>query len=188
MDKQMVVDAINYLIKSDNYVRLSKLIIEIIDNWEFQPMVFADRLTILNSLINIGLDNRAALDRLLTLAEEKRRVVPKLKRADYQRNLMRERRIRLHKVIALEQSKRGRPLTPAEKERRTTQAAATWSKEKDKFIKAKGKLSWFERNEAIEEFWKMVDFKLDTNLATEGVDDSALARPRGRPKAANAGK
>ena len=185
MDKQMVVDAINYLIKSDNYVRLSKLILEIIDNWEHQPMVFADRLTILNSLINIGLDNRAALDRLLTLAEEKRRVVPKLKRADYQRNLMRERRIRLQKVIALEEAKRGRPLTPAERERYTTQATAMWTKEKDKFLKAKGELSWFERNDAIEEFWKMIDFKLDTNLATQGVAEEKVIRPRGRPKVAN---
>lgn len=181
MDKQMVVDAINYLIKSESYTRLSKVIYEIIDNWEHQPMVFADKLAVLNALVDVGMDNRAALDRLMALAEKKRMIVPKLKRADYQKNLMRDRRVRLQKALALEESRIGRAMNATERAKHSAKLTEIWNTEKAKFLDARGELSWKERNTATEDFWQMIDTKLDANLATEQVPSTALQRKRGRP-------
>lgn len=182
MDKQLVVDAINYLIKSESYPRLSKLIYEIIDNWEHQPMVFADKLTVLNALVDVGLDNRSALDRLMSLAAERRKNVPKLKRADYQRDLMRERRVRIQKALTLEESRLRKTLTATERAKHQAKLLELWNAEKAKFLAERGDLSWKERNAATDEFWQMIDAKLDANIMAEQIPETALKRKRGRPK------
>lgn len=163
--KSKVVEAVNFLIESPNYTRLIKEMTDIIERWDTHPMVYGGQLAILNAVIDVGLENREAFERLIKLMDEKRKLIPTVKRMDYQRDLMRDRRIRANKAIELHELTHG-SMTTSQKAQFTKDLQARWRKARDEFIKAKGDLGWAERNAAAGEFWADVDRKLDINLAT----------------------
>jgi hypothetical protein len=129
-------------------------------------MAYAGELTPLNALLDVGLQSREAFEKLLKLVEQKRKLRPKQRRVDYQRDLMAQRRARIAKAIDLEELQHGEMDAKA-REAFTKAIQGRWAEAKNKFIKAQGELSWEERNKKTNEFWKSVDDKLDANIAFE---------------------
>ena len=164
MDKQAVVDAVNYLIQSENSTKLINEITEVIENWDMYPMAFDGKLKCLNALIDVGLESREAFENLVKLIESKRKLIPTLKRADYQRDLMRERRARFAKALELHELTKGPLKSNKERKKATDELRARWAKARVDYIKSKGDLSWKERNVASGEFWEQVDRNLDKSL------------------------
>ena len=174
MDNKEVIAAIMYLIQSDRYASLIREITEIIENWDMHPMYYGGHLSVLNALIELGIGDRqttsgstgrTAFEGVVRLIEERRKLIPPLKRVDYQRDLMRERRARIAKALELHERTTGRSIrgTP-ERQRLSADIQARWNKARAEFIKARGKLSWKDRNAAGGEFWAMIDEKLNENL------------------------
>lgn len=164
VDKSNVVKAVNFLIQSPNYTRLIREITDIIERWDTHPMAYGGELTILNALIDVGLESRTAFENLVSLIDSKRRLLPDIKRIDYQRDLMRERRARVNKAMELHELSGHELGGAADKKQFATDIQARWKKARDEFIKGKGKLSWKERNAAAQEFWDMIDRQLDENI------------------------
>ena len=159
--KIAVVEAINFLIQSPTYTHRIREITDIIERWSTHPSAYEGELQFLNSLIDVGLENRDAFERLVSLIDSKRKLVPEIKRIDYQRDLMRQRRARMAMAMEVHVLS-GNTLASAEDKKlfaATTQAR--WSEARDAFIQARGSLSWKERNAAAQEFWDKVDRQLD---------------------------
>lgn len=165
MDKARIAEGLSLLVNTKEYTKRVKQITDIIDAWEDTPMLFGGALEPLNALIDVGLLNREALDKLLALAQAKRRTVPQAKRVDYQRSLMRDKRERLYKAVELEELVRGAPLKGATKTKYMRDTQGRWMAERNAYIAAKGNLSWKERNQAANEFWANVDAQLAKDLA-----------------------
>lgn len=162
--KQRVTDAVNFLIASDQYGRLIREITDIIERWNVRPMAFAGKLECLNAMIDVGVENREAFERLVELIEQKRSILPEIRRVDYQRKIMQDRRARQGRAIELHELVTGKPITGTERAKFIKDLQARWRKERDAFIAGKGELSWSDRNDAANEFWDLVDAKLDQNL------------------------
>jgi len=179
MDKTKIAAGLSLLISSTAFVRRVAQIKDIVVNWDDTPMLFGGALEPLNALVDVGLTNPEVLDKLVALAQQKRRAVPQSKRVDYQRELMREKRERLTKAIQLEELVRGNPLTADKRDqyKRVTQTA--WMRERNEFIASKGNLTWKERNEAANEYWRRVDDKLEKDLAEA---KAVLDRPPAKRK------
>ncbi len=166
---QRATAAVNFLIASPNFARLTNEMTSIIEKWDTHPMVYGPQLDMLNSLIDIGLANRDAFEAVLKLVQSKRALLPKAKRQDYQRQLMRERRTRTAKAVALHEAKYGKMPAPKRKEyiagvhQRWGEARTEWLSQAAGQVD--GKLGWTERNEAIAAFWDTIDRQLDLNLA-----------------------
>lgn len=163
-EKERVLQAVNYLVESDEYARLIREITDTIERFDKRPMVYAGKLELLNILIDVGVANRAAFERLVKLIEEKRKLIPQVRRVDYQRELMAQRRARVAKASELHELTKGRKLTQDERTKFTKDIQARWAKERDTYILAKGNLDWHGRNEATREFWSKVDTTLDANI------------------------
>lgn len=163
VDKQKIVRAVNYLIAAPNYAKLINEMTGIIERWDTHPMAYGGKLDMLNALLDVGLENRDAFEKLLKLVEQKRKLVPQTKRTDYQRQLMRERRARVAKALELAELTSGR-LSAGDRRDREKALMDRWRQARREFIEAKGNLSWAERNEASTEFWNMIDRQLDANL------------------------
>ena len=164
MDKAEVVKAVNFLIQSPNYTRLIREITDIIERWDTHPMAYAGEMKFLSAMIDVGLESRDAFENLVSLIDSKRKLLPDIKRIDYQRDLMRERRARVNKAMELHELNGQLLPTSADKKQFSTDIQVRWKKARDEFIKAKGKLSWKERNAAAQEFWDLVDRQLDENI------------------------
>lgn len=162
-DKQKLVAAVNYLIAAPNYAKLINEMTNIIERWDTHPMAYGGKLEMLNAVVDVGLQNREAFEKLLKLIEQKRKLVPQTKRTDYQRQLMRERRARIAKALELAELTSGR-LSMGERKEREKALIERWRQARDKFIADKGDLGWAERNTASNEFWDMIDRQLDENL------------------------
>ena len=165
VDKKKVVEAVNFLITSPNYAKLINEMTGIIERWDTHPMAYGGKLSMLNAMLDVGLENREAFERLLKLVEGKRHLLPQTKRTDYQRQLMRDRRARLAKAMELSEMTSG-PMTPSQRKMREKELQTRWASARTEYIAKKGKLSWSERNDASNEFWRMIDRQLDANLAT----------------------
>ena len=163
VDKKKVTEAVNFLITSPNYAKLINEMTNIIERWDTHPMAYGGKLSMLNAMIDVGLENRDAFEKLLKLIEGKRKLLPQTKRTDYQRNLMRDRRARLAKAMELAETTTG-PMSPAQRKQREKELQARWASARTEFIAKKGHLSWAERNNASNEFWQMIDRQLDANL------------------------
>lgn len=161
--KAQVRDAVQLLVDAPNYVRIINEMTQIIENWEAHPMAYSGRLMPLNALLEVGLANRSAFEALIQLAEKKRRLVPKLKRVDYQRDLMRERRAREKRALELAELTRG-PMAREQAAQYLRETRERWNDAKRQHVQAKGKLDWSGRNEATREFWEMIDAQLDLNI------------------------
>lgn len=164
MQTQAILEAVNLLIHSDNCTKLINEITEIIEHWDTHPMAYEGRLKPLNTLINVGLESRDAFENLVKLVESKRQLIPVMRRADYQRDLMRERRARFAKALALHEAAQGAIPTPAERRKVEDEIRKRWAKARKEFIEARGKLTWKQRNAAANEFWQLIDRQLDDNL------------------------
>lgn len=164
MASQRVVEAVNYLIEAPNYAALINEMTKIIETWETHPMVYGGKLTCLNALIDVGLQDREAFERVVKLIEEKRKLFPKIRRVDYQRDLMRERRARMAKALELHEAIHG-PLRGAARMAQMQAIQERWAKARDAHMATKGDMSFEQRNEAIREFWNHIDRNLDKNLA-----------------------
>jgi hypothetical protein len=164
MASQRVVEAVNYLIEAPNYAALINEITKIIETWDTHPMVYGGKLTCLNALIDVGLQNREAFERVVKLIEEKRRLLPKIRRVDYQRDLMRERRARMAKALELHEALHGQ-LRGAARMAQMQAIQDRWAKARDNFLAGKGEMNFTQRNDAIREFWEGIDRNLDKNLA-----------------------
>lgn len=161
--KAQVRDAVQLLVDAPNYARIINEMTQIIENWEAHPMAYSGRLMPLNALLEVGLANRNAFEALIQLAEKKRRLVPKLKRVDYQRDLMRERRAREKRALELAELTRG-PMAREQVSQYLRETRERWNEAKRQHVQAKGKLDWSGRNEATREFWEMIDTQLDRNI------------------------
>lgn len=165
MDREKVVEAVNYLIQSDNYTKLINEMTEIIEQWDMHPMAYDGKLKCLNAMIDVGLESRDAFENLVQLIERKRRLIPVIKRVDYQRDLMRERRARFAKALELHELRAGKKFKSAVDRKRATDALRKkWAKERAEFISELGKISWKERNAASGKFWEQLDRQLDESL------------------------
>jgi hypothetical protein len=163
-DRKAIVEAVNYIIVNDRYNQLIREITNIIERWDTHPMAYDGKLKVLNALIDVGLESREAFEKLVALIESRRAQLPDLKRVDYQRDLMRERRARIAKALELHELTQGPITTVKQKEKLTADYTKRWSAARKKFIAGKGKLEWKERNVASGEFWKALDTELDEGL------------------------
>lgn len=163
-DTKLLAEAVNFLIQSDRYVLLMREITEIVERWDTHPMAYDGHLSCLNALIEIGLESREAFENVVTLIEQRRKSIPEIKRVDYQRALMQERRARIAKALELHERSGKTIINSGERKALAEKIQKRWAKEKQEFIKSKGPLSWKERNAAMNEFWKKIDATLDENL------------------------
>lgn len=161
-----IVEAVNYLIHSKDCTARINEITDVIDRWEERPMIYAGHLMQLNALIDIGVEDREAYEKILRLIAERRKLIPAMRRVDYQRELMRERRARVAKAIELQELRHGKMDTKA-KRRFEKEITERWRQAQDEFIKKKGKLKWEARNEAKREFWRTIDDNLEKNIRSE---------------------
>lgn len=162
---QRVVEAVNYLITAPSYASLINEMTRIVETWDTHPMVYGGKLNCLNSLIDVGLKNRDAFEKLIDLTEQKRKLLPKVKRVDYQRELMQARRARLNKAVRLHELMTGHTLTGADRARYVSDLQRRWKEARDADIAARGELTWKQRNDAANQFWDTVDRRLDKNLS-----------------------
>lgn len=159
-----VVEAVNHLVAAPSHTSLVAEMTRIIEQWDTHPMVYGGQLACLNALIDVGLHDREAFERLVDLAAERRRQVPKARRADYQRDLMRERRARQQKALELQELTIGHVLRGSARIAYIEGLQNRWAEAKAEYIKSKGDLTWSERNAAAAEFWAQIDETLDANL------------------------
>lgn len=156
-----VTEAVNYLIAAPNYTRLVNELTNMIEKWDTRPTAFAGRLALLNVLIDIGVDNRECFERLLVLIENKRKQVPITRRQDYQRELMRERRARMSRAVAIRERAQG-PMTPKQRKLFEKKTHAEWMAERNRQVGMN--LPWKERNAAVQAFWSELDMRLEEEL------------------------
>lgn len=180
MDKAKIAQGLSLLVNAKSFVQRVRQINEIVDGWEDTPLLFGGTLEPLNALVDVGLSNREAMTKLIDLAQSKRQQVPVAKRVDYQRHLMREKRERLYKAVELEELVRGASLKGDARKKYMFALQAKWMHERNEFIATKGDLSWKERNEAANLFWRQLDTKLEHDLAEARVvlDKPPLKRKR----------
>lgn len=164
MDKARIAEGLTVLVTGKEFTKRVRQIKEIVADWQDTPLLFGGALEPLNALVDVGLTKPEALDRLIELAVAKRRQVPVAKRIDYQRDLMREKRERLYRALKLEELVRGSPVSGAARKKYMLDTQAKWMAERNAFIKAKGNLSWKQRNDAANEFWLLVDARLEHDL------------------------
>ncbi len=180
MDKARIASALSLLVQTKSFASATKRILLVIEEWPEWPMLFGGAQEPYNALVEVGLANREALDRLFGLAYSKRRLVPQAKRADYQRQLMAERRERIALAIQLEELVRGIKMNLAQREKYKKDVQARWMHERNQYIAKKGSLTWKERNQAANEFWATVDAQLSKDLeeARKVLDRPPVKRKR----------
>ena len=164
--REDVVDAVNFLIHSKECTARINEISEVIDRWDERPMIYTGHLTHLNALIDIGVEDREAFEKVVALINERRKLIPAMRRIDYQRDLMRERRARVAKAIELQELRHG-PMDTKAKRRLEKELGERWREAQQEFLKKKGRMTWEQRNEAKREFWQTVDRNLDENIRAE---------------------
>lgn len=165
MDKARIAAGLTLLVTSKEFTKRVKQIRAIAAEWQDTPLLFGASLEPLNALIDVAVVKPEAFDKLIQLAAAKRKQEPSVKRVDYQRELMREKRERLYKALKLEELMRGRPLDTMARQKYMRETQAMWMAERNAFIKSKGNLNWKQRNEAANEFWRQLDEKLEHDLA-----------------------
>lgn len=164
---ERLVEAVNLLIAAPNYARLINEITRILDEWACHPMTYAGHLSPLNAVIDLGTTNRASFERLIKLIEAKRKLVPETSRVDYQREYMAEKRARLSKALTLQELQKGKFTSAAARKQYSKDVQERWRTAREKFIADKGEISWADRNEAANEFWRGIDTHLDEAIAQE---------------------
>lgn len=174
MDKAALKTAVEYLIGCTKYIEARRSINEAVDLWAKRPMTFAGDLAVLNPLIDLGVASPEALANVFALVERKRRTAPSARKVDYQRDYMRQRRVRINKAVRLEEIVRGKRMTPEERKAYGIATLANWIKQRQEWLGQHSDASWKERNELAGQFWKKVDDQLDHDLSEA---EKVLAAP-----------
>jgi hypothetical protein len=167
LSRQRIAEAVNLLVFAPNCNQLIAEMTAILERWDTHPMAYAGKLSALNAMIDVGLANRNAFERLVKLIEQRRREIPETRRSEYQRDLMRARRARVAKALELHELLDGKVLSGGDRVSKAASIQEGWRAARDRFIADKGKLSWAERNAAAGEFWDRIDHQLDTALKEE---------------------
>lgn len=171
-DLARVAEAANFLILSPAHERLTAEVVSCVDNWDRTPRAFAGKQAVLNALVDVGVDNRASLDRMLDLIEERRKLLPSVRKIDYQRELMRTRRAREYKALLAHERLHGR-VRGAPREAFFRDMRARWAAAKtDHMVKAAGQrgreLTYQEKLDATAAFWAWVDANLADATRAKG--------------------
>ena len=165
VDRTVLKEAVNFLIASRDYVALIKEIETIRDNWEDRRVYFGGDKECLNAMVQLCITDEDGYDRVRHLIDEKRKLVPEAKRNDYQREFMRQLRVRVAKAIKIECIVEGRKhFSPDEKKVREQKLRKSWANRKEQFFAEHGDLSWKERNEQSKVFWESIDIELEQML------------------------
>jgi len=165
MDKEAIKAAVEALIHTTRYVEQKKYVLETVENWDKRQIRFAGEDEPLNALVDLGVESQEALANVLTLIERKRRLVPTARKIDYQRDYMRQRRLRLTKAVKLEEIVRGKRLTKDERDAYKAATLAGWIKRREDVLAKNPEANWKQRNELVATFWEQVDRQLETDLA-----------------------
>jgi hypothetical protein len=163
MDRTTLKQAVEMLIASDEYSSIRREVVDMVSS--DRPKRFADNLETLNSLIELGKDSMEALNNVFSLIERKRRERPSVRKSDYQRDYMRQRRKRIAKAVELESIMRGKAMSPDEKSSFIAAISADWMTKRDKALAQHPEANWTERNRISGDFWQYIDSQLDTELA-----------------------
>jgi hypothetical protein len=158
-----VTEAVNYLIDAPDYSARAQEMTRSIETPK-DRVDYTGSLACLNALLDLGVANRDAFERILKLIEGKRRENPSVAKRDYQRDIMRDRRKRMAKALLLHEARQG----PLKGDTRATEMAAIrarWDRAKAEYLVKEETASGTDRLEAIRNFWAMVDRQLDANIA-----------------------
>jgi hypothetical protein len=177
MDKAALREAAELLIQTSEYISLRRQIKEMVAMHQKRETVFAGGLISLNVLIDLGVRSESALENFFAMVERKRRVTPSIRKVDYQRDYMRQRRTRLANAVRLEEIVRSKQLTPVERRAYEAATLAAWMAKRDELLAAKPDADWKTRNRIVGEFWLSVDRQLAHDLEEA---EKVLAYPGGR--------
>lgn len=163
MDKDEIRQAVELLTDSDNYAELKRELNRLIADKEI-PKRFAGRFTPLNEMIAVHNQDEELFHRLIALVEKSRKKDPETSRTDYQKHHMKQRRARLITAVLIEELRRGKKMTPTEKEKFRDTAQARWMARRDTFLETKGNITWTQKNEFVSAFWRIIDEELEIDL------------------------
>lgn len=163
MDKEEIREAAELLIQSDNYGELKHELMRLIADTGI-PKRFAGKYAPLNALIALHKSREEYYHNMIRFVESSRKKDPETNRTDYQKNHMRQRRARLITAVLIEELRRGRKMTPTEKDAFRSGAQARWMARRDTFLASKGTVSWAKKNDLVAEFWQCIDEELEVEL------------------------
>jgi hypothetical protein len=158
-----VTEAVNYLIDAPDYIVRAQEMTRSIETPKAR-VDYTGSLAPLNALLDLGVANRDAFERILKLVEAKRKDNPNVAKRDYQRDIMRERRKRMAKALLLHEARQG-PLRGEDRTKEMASIRARWSKAKAEYLIDRDVSTGGERLDATRDFWAMVDRQLDANVA-----------------------
>lgn len=162
--KTEIAEALNYLLEMDRPGAAITQIRNAVRDWQTKPIMFAGHLEPLNALLNLGLYDAAAMDRVLAIAEDRLKDQPGERRKDYQRELMRARRQRQYLAIRLKELESGREISGEERKQYMVEVQRRWMSERNKMLKEHPTADWDERNVLIEKFWTDIERRLEANI------------------------
>lgn len=161
MDKSAIKTAVECLIKTTRYIEQKKYVIETVDGWSKRQIRFVGEDDPLNALVDLGLESTEALDNVFALIERKRRAIPRVKKIDYQRDYMRQRRKRIMLATRLEQIVSGKKMDADERAAFGVAVMAEWTKQREDELAKFPAADWKERNEIVAQFWETIDRRLE---------------------------
>ncbi len=165
--KRDITAAVNFLIQNPTAGTYIADMRKLLARWDTHPMRYDGQLKVLNALLDVGVESQRAFDLLVDHVHEKRKLLPAIKKTDYQQKLMAARRERTAKAIELRNLQRGSEMDSKTKAAYSKELTTSWAAARTKFIAERGKLTWAERNEAAAEFWAMIDRNLDLAIEAE---------------------
>lgn len=159
-----LTEAANYLVRSTRCTRLVNEMNTFIEGWHSgTPKLYAGELTLLNPMIQLGVEFREKYDALLQRIYAARAVQSETRRVDYQKELMRRIRARETNAVTLAEWQRGRRFTPAERSEFVRDQKQEWESGKTAFVSRTAKDSTETRG-ALATYWNLVDMQLEQEL------------------------
>ena len=162
MDKESIKTAVKALIKTPRYTDQKRYILETVAKWPKRQVILAGEDAQYNPLVALGVESLDALNNVFTLAERKRRLSAPVKKIDYQRDYMRQRRKRLMTAIKLEQIVSGKKMDAEERDAYGAMVLSEWTKQREEELAKFPDADWKERNVIVAKFWEKIDRRLDT--------------------------
>lgn len=174
MDKALLKTAVEHLIREPKYIEQKKYVLETISNWDKRQIRFVGDDECLNALVDLGVESSEALQNVFALIERKRRAIPTVKKVDYQRDYMRQRRARIAMAIKLEQIVSGEKMDADTRTAFGAAMMADWTTQRELMLAEHPNADWKERNALVGEFWEKIDRRLENELAKA---NSVLSAP-----------
>lgn len=165
LDIDAVTAAVNHLVAYPGSIdKILRHLRAVVAEWSETPRHYVNEDAILNALVAVGIQQPAALDRLIALVKAQRAASPVDKKTRYQKDLMRDLRQRKARAVELYELNSLRKLRGNDRSDYIKQVEERWRAEKEEFLASKGELSWAGKNAAIAEFWRRIDENLEKNL------------------------